>query len=100
MAAIDELRKKLMYTNTLDIWIALCEEKGWNWFDVSKYYIFLTFLKKSGLSLLQPSVVDEIGRKGEFLEEAFKMTGNVLEVYVIRLDEPAMKQIRSFSPQQ
>lgn len=97
MAALDDLRKKLRYTNTLDIWIALREEIGRDWFDVEKYHKFLSFLKQLDLSLLQPSVIDEVGRKGEFLEQAFKMTGSVLEVYVVRLDELAVTQIRSFS---
>ena len=35
--ALDEIRKKVIYQNTVDIWIAVCQEHGTDWNDTEKY---------------------------------------------------------------
>lgn len=96
LQALDKLIQKVLYNNTLDVWIALCEEKSWDWYDLGAYYRFLDFLKSKNVQLLKASVIDEVGRKGEFLEQAMYATGHNLEMHIVRLDPNLLSILRTF----
>ena len=49
--ALDEIRKKVIYPNTVDIWIAACQEQGIDWNDTEKYKKFIAYLTKSNLEM-------------------------------------------------
>ena len=48
--ALDEIRKKVIYQNTVDIWIAVCQEQETEWHHPEKYKKFIQYLLKSNLS--------------------------------------------------
>ena len=43
---LEDLRKKVLYQNTLDVWISICEEKKINWSEIEGYKKFIEFLQK------------------------------------------------------
>ena len=49
--ALDEIRKKVIYQNTVDIWIAVCQEQGTEWHDPEKYKKFIQYLLKGNLQM-------------------------------------------------
>ena len=48
---LDDLRKKVIYQNTIDTWIAFCEEKNIEWYETENYKKFIGFLTKNNLSM-------------------------------------------------
>ena len=63
--ALDEIRKKVIYQNTVDIWIAVCYEKGVDWNDTNGYKKFIAYLLKSNLKMQKfPLCIKESG--GDF----------------------------------
>jgi len=60
--ALDEIRKKVIYQNTVDIWIAVCQEHGTDWKDTEKYKKFIADLLKSDLKMKKfPLCIKESG---------------------------------------
>ena len=60
--ALDEIRKKVIYQNTVDIWIATCQEQGIDWNDTEKYKKFIAALLKSNLQMKKfPLCIKESG---------------------------------------
>ena len=35
--ALDTIRKKVIYQNTIDTWIAVCYEKDIDWYEIESY---------------------------------------------------------------
>ena len=50
--ALDEIRKKVIYQNTVDIWIAVCHEQDIEWHDTEKYKKFIQYLLKGNVYFL------------------------------------------------
>jgi hypothetical protein len=84
--SLDDLRRNLLYNNTLDIWTALCAEQKKDWKNLEGYYKFLDHLSKQGVKL-DISVVCP-PTKG-FSDKPPK-------AYNIKLDDPTIQKIRSF----
>ena len=60
--ALDEIRKKVIYQNTVDIWIAVCYEKDIDWNDTNGYKKFIAYLLKSNLKMQKfPLCIKESG---------------------------------------
>ena len=57
--ALDEIRKKVIYQNTVDIWIAACQEQDIDWNDTEKYKKFIADLLTSCLLYTSPSPRDK-----------------------------------------
>jgi hypothetical protein len=94
---LDELRKKLLYNDLLDVWLSFCDEKGLAWSDRLAFDRFLIHLQSRGVVIKELGVcVPEEGRKGEFLKIISDGTAS-LKTRVIRLDEKAVAAIRSFN---
>ena len=83
---IDELRQALLFHNTLDVWTALCSEKGKEWRNLEAYNRFLDHLSSVGVKLDRSVVCPPI--KG-FSEKPPK-------AYNIWLDEGTVQKIRQF----
>ncbi len=83
---VDELRQNLLYNNTLDVWTALCNERGREWRNIEGYAKFLDHLSKSGIKLDVSIVCPPI--KG-FSEKPPK-------AYNIKLDDATVNRIRHF----
>jgi len=46
---LEELRKLAIYQNSVDTWIAACEEKDIDWYKTEEYKKFIGYMLKSGL---------------------------------------------------
>ncbi len=84
---VQELRAHLLYNNTLDVWTALCAERGKDWKSLEEYYKFLEHLKSQGVKLDVSVVCPPI--KG-FSDKPPK-------AYNIKLDESTIQKIRQFA---
>ena len=43
---LEELRKKTLYQNSIEIWIGISEEKKIDWYNTDNYQKFIGFLVK------------------------------------------------------
>ena len=48
---LDELRQKVIYQNTIDVWIGICEEKKIDWNVSENYKKFIDYLLKQNLNM-------------------------------------------------
>lgn len=83
---IDELRQALLFNNTLDVWTALCSERGKEWRNLDAYNKFLEHLSKVGVKLDVSVVCPPIKGFSDKPPKAFN----------IRLDESTVSKIRQF----
>ncbi len=49
--ALDDIRKIVIYQNTVDIWIAMCQEQDANWNSTEIYRKFIAYLQKTSLTM-------------------------------------------------
>ena len=49
--ALDNIRKKVAYQNTVDIWIAMCQEQDTDWNSTETYRKFIAYLLKTNLAM-------------------------------------------------
>jgi len=49
--SLEQLRKKVIYQNTIDIWIAACDEKNIDWSETENYKKFIIFLNNNNLKM-------------------------------------------------
>jgi len=84
---VDELRQSLLYNNTLEVWMALCSERGREWRNLDEYGKFLDHLSKSGVKLDVSVVCPPIKGFSEKPPKAFN----------IKLDSENIRRIRQYS---
>jgi hypothetical protein len=83
---VEELRQTLLYNNTLEVWMALCSERGIDWKNLDQYYKFLEHLANQGVKLDVSVVCPPIKGFSDKPPKAFN----------IKLDGPNVEKIRSF----
>jgi hypothetical protein len=83
---VEELKQHLLYNNTLDVWTALCSERGKEWKNIEGYYKFLDHLKSQGVKLDVSVVCPPIKGFSEKPPKAFN----------IKLDDSTIQKIRRF----
>ena len=49
--ALDVIRKKVFFHNSVDVWISACEEKNIEWNNAESYKKFISYLLKNNLQL-------------------------------------------------
>ncbi len=70
---LDDLRKKVIYQNTLDVWIGACEEKKIKWNETESYKKFIGYLLNQNLNMKKfPLCVSETDSKLESAQEKVK----------------------------
>ena len=97
--ALNQLRQQLLFNRLVDVWFALCEEKGWDWYDVEGYKRFMEFAKSQQLPLQKQTVcIKEEGRKASFVAAVSenRISHDTFESYAVRLDLETLSKIRSF----
>ena len=102
--ALDEIRKKVIYQNTVDIWIAVCQEQGTAWHDTEKYKKFIEYLLKCNLQMKKfPLCIKESGGNYErgqdktaFGEKLSESNDENSAAYTIKLNDNAVNIIRKF----
>ncbi|MEO9366070.1 MULTISPECIES: hypothetical protein [Candidatus Nitrosocaldus] len=102
---LEELRRKAIFQNTVDVWIALCTEKGKEWKDVEGYRAFINHLIKNNVRMNRfPLCVKDTGGyersrdKVALLEALSTMNTQDTMVYVVKLDDSTLKIISKFNP--
>lgn len=101
---LEDLRAKAIYQNSIDTWIAACEEKNVDWYEAENYKRFIEHLFKNGLSLKKfPLCIKETGGmyergkdKATFAETLAQLTDPNAAAYTIKLNDSALKIIREF----
>ncbi|WP_100182246.1 hypothetical protein [Candidatus Nitrosotenuis aquarius] len=102
---LDALRTKAIYQNSIDTWIAACEEKNVDWYEPENYKKFIAHLFQNGLSLKKfPLCIKETGGmyergkdKTTFAESLAQLTDPNAAAYTIKLNDSALKVIRDFN---
>lgn len=102
--SLEGLRQKAIYQNSIDTWIAACEEKQVDWYEVEHYRRFISHLLQNGLSLKKfPLCVKETGGmyergkdKTKFAEMLSQLDDPNAAAYTIKLNDQAIGVIRSF----
>ena len=102
--ALDDIRKKVYYQNTVDIWIAMCQEQNVDWNNTDMYKKFIAYLIKNNQKMKKfPLCVKESGGnyergmdKTKFAEILSESNDENSAVYTIKLDDTAIGLIRKF----
>lgn len=100
--SLDEIRKKVIFHNSVDVWIAACSEKNKSWTNPEDYKRFISYLLKNNLNLKAFNLCaheagateDEKVKFTELLSET-KDDPNSL-TYTIKLSDSALNTIRSY----
>ncbi len=101
---LEELRNKAFFQNTIDAWIAYCEEQKREWYDVDAYCKFIRHLNSKGIKMQKfPLCVKESGGtyergrdKTQFLEELSKMSSDDAAAFTVKLNQSVLAAMRSF----
>jgi hypothetical protein len=102
--ALDLLRSKALFQNTIDVWIMFCEERGIDWYNIDAYRSFVSYLQLNGfkmqkfpLCIKESAGVYERGRdKAKFLEELSHISTEDAGAFTLKLTDKAMSTIRTF----
>lgn len=102
--SLEKLREQAIYQNSVDTWIAACEEKQIDWYEAENYKQFIAHLFKNGLSLKKfPLCIKETGGmyergkdKTAFAETLAQLTDPNAAAYTIKLNDQALRIIREF----
>ena len=102
--SLEQLRTKAFFQNTIDVWIMLCEEKKWDYYDVDAYRGFIRYLTAKGtkkqkfpLCIKESGGMYERGRdKTKFLEELSHISSEDASAYTIKLSTETLSWLRSF----
>lgn len=101
---LEELRRKAFFQNTIDVWIAYSEERGWDWYDTDRYRHFIEYLVSKGIRMQKfPLCIKESGGiyergrdKAEFLDQLSKVASDDAAAYTVKLTSETIAAIRSF----
>ncbi len=100
--SLDEIRKKVIFHNSVDVWIAACSEKNSNWTNPEEYKKFIAYLLKNNLNLKAFNLcAHEAGatedEKVKFTEVLAETKDNPASLtYTIKLNDSALDTIRNY----
>ncbi len=102
--SLEHLRSRAFFQNTIDVWLVLCAEKGWDYYDVGAYRMFVRYLLDSGvkkqkfpLCIKESGGIYERGRdKTKFLEDLSHISSEDASAYTIKLNNETLSLLRSF----
>ncbi len=101
---LEELRKKVLYQNSIEIWIGVSKEKNIDWVDTENYKKFIAFLLKNNLNMKQmPICFDESDKASEgghskkvFANKLAAFNDENSSCYSIKLNDGNIELIRKF----
>jgi hypothetical protein len=102
--SLEQLRDKAFFQNTVDVWIMLCAEKKWDYYDLDVYRSFIRYIKAKGIRVQKfPLCIKESGGmyergrdKTKFLEELSHISSEDASAYTIKLSTETLSWLRSF----
>ncbi|HSB83812.1 MAG TPA: hypothetical protein VLD64_04930 [Nitrosarchaeum sp.] len=100
--SLDIIRKKVLFHNSIDVWIATCTEKNIDWSNTENYKKFISYLLKNNLNLKTFSLcAHEAGateqEKTKFADALSELKDPNAATYTIKLNDATMDVIRKFS---
>lgn len=101
---LEDLRQKAFFQNTIDVWIAYSEERGWDWYNIDAYRSFIRHLLSQGIKMPTfPLCIKESGGtyergkdKTQFLDHLSKISSTDAAAYTIKLTGETINAIRLF----
>jgi len=101
---LEELRKKVLYQNSIEIWIGVSQEKNIDWFETENYKKFISFLLKNNLKMKQMTICFDESDTASYGGHSKKVFANKLAAindenslcYSIKLNDGAIELIRKF----
>ena len=101
--SLEELRQKVIFHNSIDVWISLCTEKNQNWTNSDDYKKFIAFLLENKLNMRSFTLCAHEAGNDE--AEKTKLAESLAEskddpnsaVYTIKLSDSVMELIRRFT---
>lgn len=100
---LEDLRTKVLFHNSIDVWIEYCNEKNISWSDTDLYRRFISHLRSKNLNLKTFNLcAHEAGEtdlaKKEFAESLVNLKASDADysTYTIRLSDGIVKAIRAF----
>ncbi|HJU94426.1 MAG TPA: hypothetical protein VJ643_00185 [Nitrososphaera sp.] len=101
---LEDLRQKAFFQNTIDVWIAYSEERGWDWYNLDAYRCFIGHLTAKGIKMQKfPLCVKESGGtyergkdKAQFLDQLSKISAADAAAYTVKLTGETISAIRLF----
>ena len=102
--ALDIIRKKVFFHNSVDVWISACDEKNIDWNNTENYKKFIEYLLTNNLQLKAfnlcaheaGAVEVEKTKFTELLAEEKNINSNAA-TYTIKLNDNSIDLIRKFS---
>ena len=102
---LDDLRQKVIYQNTLDVWIGVCEEKNITWNETESYKQFIDYLIKQNLNMKKfplcvsssDSQLELDRKKAKFAEILSEKKEPNCATYTVRLNDSTLDLIRKFA---
>ena len=100
--SLDVIRKKVLFHNSIDVWIATCTEKNIDWSNTENYKKFISYLLKNNLNLKTFSLcAHEAGateqEKTKFADALSELKDPAAATYTIKLNDSTLDVIRKFS---
>lgn len=99
--SLEELRKKVIFHNSIDVWITACKEKSIDWQNTDKYQEFISYLLQNNLNLKAFALCSH--EAGETEQEKTKFAEDLSEIkkpnaatYTIKLNDTALALIRKY----
>ena len=98
---LEELRKKALYQNSIEIWIGISEEKKIDWVNTDNYQKFIAFLLKNELNMKQMTICFDESDNASYGGHSKKVFANNLAAindvnshcYSIKLKDTAIELI-------
>ena len=102
--ALDVIRKKVFFHNSVDVWISACEEKNIEWNNTESYKKFISYLLKNNLQMKafnlcahEAGATEEKKTKfADILAETKDSDPNTA-TYTIKLNKATVDLIREFT---
>ena len=102
--ALEELRNKVLYQNSIEIWIGASKEKNIDWFVTENYKKFIAFLLKNNLNMKKMSICfdeSDIASEGGHSKKVFAnklaaFNDENSSCYSIKLNDGNIELIRKF----
>ncbi|RNJ78870.1 MAG: hypothetical protein D9C04_06380 [Nitrosopumilus sp. B06] len=101
--SLEEMRSKVIFHNSVDVWISLCTERSLTWEDPAAYKKFIAYLLEHNLNLKAFNLcAHEAGAEDSAktkLAESLAVTKDDpnSRVYTIKLADSALDTIRKYT---
>ena len=100
--SLEELRKKVIFHNSIDVWITACVEKNVSWSSTDRYQKFIAYLLQNNLSLKTFTLcAHEAGEteqeKTKFAEALSNIKTPNAAVYTIKLNDNTIGVIQKYN---